>query len=58
MQAEASGVDDDYKGVSKFFRILLQTFRISIGDLQMIDYTAWKDPEDDLNGVAKFSKSQ
>ena len=58
LQADASGIDDDYKGVDKLFRMFLQTFRISIGDLQIIDYTAWKDPNDDENGIAKFSNSQ
>ena len=33
MGGDASSVDEDYQGVSKFYRIFLHTIRTSTGDL-------------------------
>jgi hypothetical protein len=34
-------VEDDYKSVPKFLRIVIQTFRISVGDIKVNDYGEW-----------------
>ncbi len=33
----------DYPGLHPYFRKLIQTFRVSIGDLQINDYSSWAD---------------
>ena len=41
MGGDSSDVEDDYKKVPKFLRIVIQTFRISIGDIKVNDYGQW-----------------
>ena len=48
MGGDSSDVEDDYKKVPKFLRIVIQTFRISIGDIKVNDYGQWGvDRQDD-----------
>ena len=36
---------EDYAGLPKFIRIMIQTFRNSIGDIAIIQYGKWGDDE-------------
>jgi hypothetical protein len=36
---------EDYAGIPKFIRIMIQTFRNSIGDIAIIQYGKWGDDE-------------
>jgi len=38
--------DEDYPNLPGYMRILVSHFRTSIGDLNMPDYSYWKDKED------------
>ena len=42
---EADVDDADYPDIVKFLRIIIQTFRISVGDIQVFDYGPWSDKE-------------
>ena len=37
--------DEDYPNLPGYVRILVSHFRISIGDLNMLDFSYWKDKE-------------
>jgi hypothetical protein len=41
---EADFVEDSYEDVPRFMRILLQTFRNSIGDIATNKYGGWENP--------------
>ena len=42
---EADIDPEDYAGIPKFMRIMIQTFRNSIGDIAIIQYGKWGDDE-------------
>ena len=42
---EADIDPEDYAGIPKFMRIMIQTFRNSIGDISIIQYGKWGDDE-------------
>ena len=44
MQADVS--DEDYPGLSKILRILISTFRLSVGDIQITNYGKWDENSD------------
>ena len=44
MQADFS--DEDYPGLSKILRILISTFRLSVGDIQITNYGKWDENSD------------
>ena len=48
MEADSDSVDDDYKNIPRFVRVIIQTFRISIGDISVNKYGKWAngDPSD------------
>jgi hypothetical protein len=41
MEADSDSVDDDYKNIPRFVRVIIQTFRISIGDISVNKYGKW-----------------
>jgi hypothetical protein len=41
MEADSDSVDDDYINVPRFVRVIIQTFRISIGDISVNKYGKW-----------------
>jgi hypothetical protein len=47
MEADGNTEGGDYLDMSPFTRILMQSFRISIGDVQINQYGKWGDKEGD-----------
>ena len=42
---EADVDDADYPNIMKFLRIIIQTFRISVGDIQVFNYGPWSNKD-------------
>lgn len=42
---EADIDPEDYEGIPRFMRIMIQIFRNSIGDISIIQYGKWGDNE-------------
>jgi hypothetical protein len=49
MGGDAQDAEDDYEVVPKFVRLVIQTFRISVGDIKVNKYGEWgvNRPEDE-----------
>jgi hypothetical protein len=47
MEADGNTQGGDYLDMSPFSRILMQSFRISIGDVQINQYGKWGEKEGD-----------
>ena len=45
---------DDYKDVPYVFKAIIQVFRTSLGDMQLIGYKKWTDKESSVKFVAIF----
>ena len=45
LSADVSEGDSDYPGVHPFFRMLIQTLRISVGDIKVSTYSKWADKD-------------
>ena len=46
--------EEDYKDVPYVFRAIIQVFRTSLGDMQLIGYKKWTDKESSIKYFAIF----
>ena len=57
LSSKAEDADDTYPGVNSFLKMLIQTLRVSVGDLKNIEYQKWAyNPEAEKKDL-KFSLS-
>ena len=57
LSSQVEEAEETYPGVSSFLRMLIQTLRVSVGDLKNIEYEKWADdPKADKKDL-KFSSS-
>jgi hypothetical protein len=55
LSCQAEEAEDTYPGVISFMRMLIQTLRVSVGDLKNIEYEKWADDPKADKKKLKFS---
>ena len=55
LSSKTEEADDTYPGVSSFVRMLIQTLRVSVGDLKIDEYQNWADDPTVEKKDLKFS---